>query len=200
VSTLPDVLRAVRDIMVAIDSTTEVLCGERYLLQEGAANRVLFVIGANGSWDGAPKLGAKLIAKITEGCEVYIWGPETTDDFTRYDGANTLRARFLNALHRVAPGRIKPGAVSRMNGTNIVTNGEEHKLFFAYEEHVATIKAIANLPPDNSAYVGGTVVDGVLVGGTLVTGVPTSPPDPLQPAGTPLSTVTADITVEVEEP
>ena len=69
---------------------------------------------------------------------------------------------------------------------------------FTYNEHVPVIKSIAQLPPDNSAIVGGTVVDGVMTGGELVHGVPTSPPDPLQPPGTPLSTVTVEITTNPE--
>lgn len=196
-STLPDVLRAIRDILIAADATTEVLCGERYLQQEGAANRVLFVI-TDGTWTGAPKIGAKLVGGVNDGCLVYIWGPETSDDFTRYDGANVLRQRFINAIHRVAPGRYTPGAVTRLRGTNELTYGEEYSLAFTYREDVAVIKAIATLPPDNSAIVGGEVVNGEIVGGTVVYGVPTSPPDPLKPPGTPLSVVTADITITPE--
>lgn len=160
-STLPDVLRAVRDIMLTEDPTTEVLCGERYLAGDGAANRVLFVI-TSGTWTGAPKIGAKLVGGVNDGCVVYIWGAETADDFTRYDAANVLRARFMNAIHRVAPGRYVPGAVDRLRGTNELTYGEEYSLAFTYAEHVRRNKTIADL----------AATDGV-----------TSPPNPLMPNG-----------------
>jgi hypothetical protein len=179
VSTLPDVLRAVKEIMHGEDPTTEILCGERYLAQEGASNRVLFLI-VDGTWTGAPKIGAKMIGAVNDGCLVYIWGPETSDDFARYDAANVLRARFLNAMHRVAPGRITPGAVNRLRGTNELTYGEEYSLAFTYREDITAAKSIAMLPP--------------------VEGVPTSPPDPLQPPGTPASIITTVITVSPENP
>lgn len=176
-STLPDVLRAVRNIIVAESPGTEVLCGERYLQQDGAANRVLFVI-TDGDWTGAPKIGAKLVGGVNDGCLVYIWGAESADDFARYDAANLLRQIFVNALHRVAPGRYAPAAVNRLRGTNELTYGEEYSLAFTYREDIGRIKSIANLPAQ---------------------GGPTSPPDPLKPNGDTGLSLTVDITVTPPE-
>lgn len=160
-STMSDVLRAARDIMLTEDPTTEVLKGERYLRQEGAANRVIFVIG-DGTWSGAPKIGAKLVGAVNDSCTAFIWGVETTDDFTRDDAALVLRRRLISALHRVAPGRITPGAVRRLRDTNIITYGEEYQIDFSYREDIGVVRTIAEL----------VATDGV-----------TSPPNPLKPNG-----------------
>jgi hypothetical protein len=177
-SRLPDVLTAVRAILIAIDSTTEVLCGERYLAQEGASNRVLFVPD-NGDWQGPAKVGGKLVAAINDTCFVYIWAPEAVDDFARYDAANTLRARVIKALRRVAPGRITPQTVTRNKSTNVTTYGEEYVLAFSYLENIEQDPAIAGIPREETD--------------------PTSPPDPLKPPGTPASTVQINISTSLED-
>ncbi len=168
-STLFDVLRAVRDIMVAEDPLTKVY--------NESPNRIVFVAG-DGTWTGAPKLAAKLVGAVSDSCTALIWGRETTDDFTRNDAALVLRSRLIAALHRVAPGRITPGAVERLRDTNILTYGEEYRLTFSYREDIAVIKSIALLP----APLG-----------------PTSPPDPLKPNGDTGLELTPVITVTPEE-
>ncbi|MEI8257393.1 MAG: hypothetical protein WCJ30_17090, partial [Deltaproteobacteria bacterium] len=160
-STIEDVCAAVRDILVAEDPTTKVFKGERYLKSEGGANRVIFVLG-DGQWTGAPKIAAKLCGAVGDSCDVYIWGRETKDDFTRNAAALALRARVIGALHRVAPGQITPGAVRRNQGTNVLTYGEEYVLTFTYREDIAAVKSIALLAAPNG---------------------PTSPTNPLKPNG-----------------
>jgi hypothetical protein len=161
VSTIFDVLVAVRDIMLTEDPATKLYQGEKYLKQNEAPNRVIFVVG-DGVWMGAPKLAAKLVGAVSDSCTAFIWGAETSDDWTRNNAALALRRRLIGALHRVAPGRIMPGAVERLRDTNLLTYGEEYRLTFTYREDIPVVKSIALLPAP----------DGV-----------TSPPNPLKPNG-----------------
>lgn len=176
-STLFDVLRAVRDIMVAEDPLTKVYNGEKYLRQNESANRIVFVAG-DGTWTGAPKLAAKMVGAVNDSCTALIWGAETTDDFARNDAALALRRRLIGALHRVAPGRITPGAVERLRDTNLLTYGEEYRLTFSYREDILAVKSIALLPAPLGV---------------------TSPPNPMKPNGDTGLELTPVITMAPED-
>ncbi len=157
-SELSDVLAACAYYLSTLPTPPEVLLGERYLAQEGAANRVLFVPGDGvevGAGDGR-QINTGSIYALAESCDAYVWGAENVDDFQRYAAAVALRRELLNALHRSAPGRIKIASVRRLVATNITTFGEEFVIRFSYTSEIKKT-AIAAIPAP---------------------GAPTSPPDP----------------------
>ncbi len=134
----------------------EMLRGERYLRQEGAPPRVIFVC-ASGNIGGPIAIGARQTASITESVRCYIWGAETDDDAGRISAARSLAMELINTFKAWAGGRLTGGSLERSIDTNVETFGEEYQLVYNYiwgvpeDEGVwadAYANAVAASPPN----------------------------------------------------
>lgn len=142
VSTVHDVIANVIALLTAVgdarDPNTnpngiELLIGERYLREEGAPPRIVFVPTTAGGRLGPPlEIGARQVGSITESVRCYVWGAETSLDVSRYDDAAARCVRLLNAFAASCSGRSTKGAFSRNAGTNIETFGEEYVVELSY--------------------------------------------------------------------
>lgn len=143
VSTVHDVIGNVIALLVAVGDAdyphvtgsglTELLVGERYLGEEGGANRIVFVPTAAGGQLGGPlEIGARQVGSITESVRCYVWGAETVADVSRYDDAAAKCVRLLNCFAASCPGRNTKGAFRRLAETNVVTYGEEYVVELSY--------------------------------------------------------------------
>lgn len=115
--------------------------GERYLKEEGAPPRIVFV-RADAESNGGIAAGARQVAGISESVDCYIWGAEGTTDLDRCRDAEARWHRLLNALKASAPGRLKGRRRSRLRGTNVVTYGEEFVWTIEYTYAVPEDEAI----------------------------------------------------------
>lgn len=141
VTTLSDVLIAVRDLFIAVGDVSatptnpptgiEMLFGERYLKQRGSAQRIVFVRG-DGNLGGPLEIGAREVGSIGETVECYVWGVETADDINRHRAAEAIAHRLMNAFECCAPGRHTSKIRRRNAGTNVLTFGEELVLEVEY--------------------------------------------------------------------
>lgn len=132
-STLSDVVSNVIALLVGVGEAdyphvdgsgkVGIFIGERYLKQEGAPPRIVFV-RADAESNGGIAVGARQIGGITESIDCYVWGAEGTDE-ERYRDAEARWHRLLNAFKACAPGRLKSKRRPRLRGTNVVTFGEE---------------------------------------------------------------------------
>jgi len=164
---------------------TEVLIGERYLEQTGAARRILFVPTQDGGELGPPlEIGARQIGSITEGCTAYVWGAETTDDRDRYREAKRIMMKLIATLNEAGIGRRGFGTIRRMTAGDVDTYGEEYRLSFTYTWAVPRDAAI-----DAAALV--------LAGQS---GYSKSPEDPDRPFGSTGIDFQAEATMENDRP
>lgn len=177
-ATLSDVIANVIALLVTVGDADyphvsgsglmEVLIGERYLREEGAAPRIVFVQTEDGGEVGGPiELGGRQVASVTETVRCYIWGAENTDDRLRYDDAKRRVMRLLNAFRATAPGRLKGARLVRGQDSNIVTYGEEFQFTIActwpvfYDDELwaaayAAAQSPAPSPPDPDRLDGGS--------------------------------------------
>jgi hypothetical protein len=133
-STLSDVIAAVIANLVGIGEVdyphvdgsglVGIYIGERYLRQEGAPPRIVFV-RADAESNGGISVGARQVGGISESVDCYVWGAEGSTDLDRLRDAETRWHRLLNAFKACAPGRLKAKRRPRLRGTNIETYGEE---------------------------------------------------------------------------
>lgn len=156
-STLSDVLRYVVALYTqaglvrtnpADPSTgTEILVGERYDQQEGAPPRILFRVTRDGHLGPVFELTGRSVGSWTQGCEVFVWGRETTSDLDRYDDAMARAMQAQAALQIAGVERATFGKVTRGDGTPIVTFGEDYSFRFEYTWAIprdAVLEAAAN--------------------------------------------------------
>jgi len=179
-TTLAGVLRAVVALFVAMGDTTPIYVGERYLRQEGKPRRIILVPD-DGEVSGVLGVGEGAVSSVVQTCTAYLWGAETADDLTRYDDADTLLDRFVNALVRCAVGRLKDAPLQRGKETDILTYGEEYRLRFGYEREIAKDQTVWNtaIPPLVPQY---------------------NPPPFDAPPGTPASTIEIDLSTTPKDP
>jgi hypothetical protein len=133
-ATLSDVIANVITLLVGLGEAdfphvsgsgkVGIFIGERYLKEEGAPPRIVFV-RADAESNGGIATGARTVGGITEAVDCYIWGAETSADVDRYRDAEARWHRLLNAFKASASGRIKARRRSRLRSTNVVTYGEE---------------------------------------------------------------------------
>ncbi len=141
-STIFDVLRYVRALYVQAglvrtvpaDPATgiEFLMGERYDGSEGAPPRIFFRPDKRGKMGGVYELTGRSIGTWAHGCNVFVWGAETTGDFARYDAATALAMQVQAALQLAGVERSTFGEVTREDGTSLLTFGEEYAFRFEY--------------------------------------------------------------------
>lgn len=110
--------------------------GERYLRQEGATPRIVFVPTTRERWGGILDIGSREVASRLQGCDVYVWGAETLADLDRYDDADARLDDMIAAVFIAGAGRITGGDVVREAETNIATFGEEYRWSFVYARQV----------------------------------------------------------------
>lgn len=156
VSRLSAVLRAVVNAFATVSPTVVVQVCERYATQEGAANRIVLVPD-KGPVVGPPKLSAGHLAGSSRGVTAHIWGaasalpanPTEADvleaDLTRSDAADDLLEQLVNALARVAPGRIEYIDEERAEGVNLENFGEVLRLRFRFTRGIAKRPEYLNL-------------------------------------------------------
>lgn len=124
--------------------------GERFLRQEGAPPRIVFV-RADAESNGGISVGDREVGGITEAVDCYIWGAEGATDQDRVRDAETRWHRLLNAFKACAPGRLKARRRARLRQTNIETYGEEFVWTISYSyavpyDQVVWNYAYANAP------------------------------------------------------
>ncbi len=180
-TTLAGLMRAIVELFAAIESTTTVYVGERYLKQEGKPRRIVMVPD-DGTVTGVLGIGETAAGAVVQTCTVYLWGAENAVDLDRYNDADALLARFVNALRRLAGSRVKDAPLTREKATDIVTFGEEYQLRFAYEREVAQDPEVWNyaIPAPSDPQL--------------------SPPPYDAPPGTPASTIAIDLSTVPQEP
>jgi hypothetical protein len=133
-TTLSDVIASVITMLVAVGEAdyphvdgsglVGIYVGERYLRQEGAPPRIVFV-RAGAQSNGGIAVGARQVGGISASVDCYIWGAEGTTDLDRLRDAEARWLRLFNAFKTCAPGRLRMRQAPRERGTNIVTYGEE---------------------------------------------------------------------------
>lgn len=133
-STLSDVISATIALLVAVGEAdfphidasglVGIYIGERYLKQDGAPPRIVFV-RADGETNGGISVGARQVGGIAESVDCYIWGAEGASDEERYRDAEARWHRLFNAFKASAPGRLKAKKRPRLRATNVNTYGEE---------------------------------------------------------------------------
>lgn len=149
--TLSDVIANVITLLVAVGEADYphvdgsgklgIYIGERYLTQEGAPPRIVFV-RAGGESNGGIAVGARQIGGISESVDCYIWGKEGATDLDRIREAETRWHRLFNALKASAPGRLKSKQRPRLRKTNVETYGEEFVWTVEYTYAVPEDQAI----------------------------------------------------------
>lgn len=174
-STFADLAICVRDIFAAIGETATVLFGKRFIAQEGAPRRVVFVADPDrGKWSKNYQLGGAgkgYVGGWDQGGAVYIWGKPALDgdDFESTRDADALTDLVINAMVRAAPGVIDGDQVREVGKPDDEHYGYTYKLRLLLNRGVprnAPIFALKNTTAD-----------------------PVSPPDPQRPPGTETATL-----------
>ena len=180
-TTLAGLMRAIVELFAAIEPGTPIYIGERYLKQEGRPRRIIMVPD-DGTISGVLGIGETAAGGLTQTCTVYLWGAETGDDLDRYDDADALLGRFVNALKRLAGSRVKDAPLAREKDSNVVTFGEEYQIRFSYEREIPTDQEVWNyaIPAPSDPKL--------------------SPPPYDAPPGTPASTIAIDLSTVPEVP
>lgn len=168
-STVADLAICVRDILAAINEPCRVFFGKRYVTQEDAPRRVVFVPDARGRWSRDYTIGGAgkgYVGGTALGCWVYIWGKpaDNGDDFESTRDADALLALVINAIGRAAPGVVDGDQLGDAGQPEDDAYGFAYKLRFVLNQGVqrdARISSLKNTPAD-----------------------PVSPPDPQRPPGT----------------
>lgn len=180
-SPMGEMLRCARDVLVATEpnpgapNAVTITIGKRPSVYEGAPPRVHFRPD-RGTWaDSSIGFGGTgCVADNLMGCTVYVWGDGNADDWYHYDAADALTLRVLNALARVARGRISGGTFEDPAKANEEYFGQTYAIRFSYSYGIQRDKDIWSLPSNPIA---------------------ASPPDLSRPPGSPASTVATSITV-----
>ena len=136
-STLAAVIQQVIDAFAALGDATPIMVGKHYLEQLGAGfgPRVLFVpeVGA-GRVDRPINMGNA--ARVVHSCDVYVRGPETGSDVSRFDAVYYLADLVINALITAAPGRIEWGSLRDDSPVNVDMLGAGLVFSFTYARDV----------------------------------------------------------------
>jgi hypothetical protein len=165
-----------REVMATVAPNLTVDIGERHLPEFSAPGHVWIAPMGRCSWGRPVKMSAGQLFEIKRGCVVRVWGNETVPDTDRWDDADDLGDLVLNALERVAPGRIEPTDLDHPAAT-VESYGEQDAFAFTLSRGVPANRRVATMP--------------------ILPLEPMSPPNPLNPDGN-LGTVTVTITDEME--
>src|SRR6478735_1869155 len=95
-----------KQVMASAAPNVVVDIGERHLPQFSAPNHVWIAPMGRCSWARPIKMSAGQMFEITRDIVVRVWGDETVADADRWDAKDELSDIVLNAIDRVAPGRI----------------------------------------------------------------------------------------------
>ncbi len=165
-----------KQVMAAVAPTIAVDIGERHLAEFSGPGRVWIAPMGRCSWARPIKMSAGQMFEITRGVVVRVWATETVDNADRWEARDELNAIVLNALDRVAPGRIVPTDVDQSHDT-VESYGEQDAFAFTLSYGVPRIRSVATM--------------------ALLPLEPTSPPNPLNPTGE-TGTVTVTLTNTLE--
>jgi hypothetical protein len=136
-STLAVVIQQVIDAFAELGDATPIMVGKHYLehLGAGFGPRVLFVPEAGaGRIDRPINLGNA--ASVVHSCDVYVRGPETGSDVSRFDAVYYLADLVINALITAAPGRIEWGSLRDDSPVNVDMLGAGLVFSFTYSRDV----------------------------------------------------------------
>jgi len=165
-----------KQVMATVAPTIAVDIGERHLANFSAPGRVWIAPMGRCSWARPIKMSAGQMFEITRGIVVRVWADETVADVDRQEAKDALVDVVLNALDRVAPGRIVPTDLDQSHDTE-ESYGEQDAFAFTLSRGVPRLRSIATMP--------------------LLPLEPTSPPNPMNPTGAP-GTVTVTLTNTLE--
>jgi hypothetical protein len=164
-------MAAIVQLYADAGDTTPVLVGERHLPQLGAPARIVLV-RAGGKAGGTLRVGDGNIASWGQGFRAYLWGAETVSDLTRYDAADDMLDRFINAVRARVPGRAEITTIDPTDAS-VQSYGEHLQVLVTYTRSVPRDAAIWAVPV-----------------------TPISPPNPMQPNGSTGDTFNIDATTE----
>ena len=172
VSRLGDLVAAVRARFDAAADATPIMIGSGYELRGvGAGPRVVFIPHTAGKLGPPSRVGQMSVATVSAGCDVHVRAPEGGDDAFRFDLAERLADRVVNALRAIGPGRVELGNYSDNSPAPVDAFGADISLSFTYARQV---------PRDAAIWTVATT--------------PAAPPDPMRPNGSTGDTFAIDAT------
>lgn len=127
-----DVLAALAAAWASSGVDTEILIGEKFVNDEGAGNRVVFVplvdVGVAKSAPIRLDVGGR--ATLEFGCDAYVWGIESSDETTKHRSALGILHNIIITLPDVSGDRVFLVAAGRTLEPNEVDYGHQYRLSF----------------------------------------------------------------------